>query len=77
MDVDPGLVGARCSAGSVQTEEGGSEHPNNDYLLSSAGTTAEILDFEAVSGAEQGHGAGKLPGCREGGNRCAHDMRIA
>jgi hypothetical protein len=32
---------------------------------------------EAVSGAEQGHGAGKLPGCREGGNRCAHDMRIA
>jgi len=52
VDVDPGLVGTRCSAGSVATEAGGSEHPNNDYILSSAGTSAEILDFEAISGAE-------------------------
>ena len=51
QDVDPGLVGARCTAGTAQTEEGGSEHPNNDFIISSAGTSAEIKDFESVSGA--------------------------
>ena len=49
--VDPDLVGARCSAGTAQTEEGGSEHPNNDFIIASGGTSAEIEDFEAVSGA--------------------------
>ncbi len=49
--VDPDLVGARCIAGTAQTEEGGSAHPNNDFIIASGGTSAEIEDFEAVSGA--------------------------
>ena len=49
--VDPDLVGARCIAGTAQTEEGGSAHPNNDFIIASGGTSAEIVDFEAVSGA--------------------------
>jgi len=48
--VDPDDVGARCLAGSVETGQG-STHPNNDYILSSAGTSAVILDFEAALGA--------------------------
>jgi hypothetical protein len=48
--VDAHLAGARCLAGSVQTDEG-STHPNNDYLLSSAGTSAVISNFEAAAGA--------------------------
>ena len=48
--VDANLVGARCSAGSVETDEG-STHPNNDYIVSSAGTNAVIPDFEAAAGA--------------------------
>jgi hypothetical protein len=51
QDVDPDLVGARCTAGTAQTEVGGSEHPNNDFIIASGGTSAEIKDFEAVSGA--------------------------
>jgi uncharacterized repeat protein (TIGR01451 family) len=49
--VDPDHVGARCTAETTQTEEGGSEHPNNDFIIASGGTSAEIEDFEAVSGA--------------------------
>ena len=48
--VDPALVGARCTAGTAQTEAGGSEHPDNDFIIASGGTSAEIMDFEAVSG---------------------------
>ena len=51
QEVDSDLVGARCTAGTAQTEEGGSEHPNNDFIIASGGTSAEIEDFEAVSGA--------------------------
>ncbi len=50
-DVDPDHVGARCTAETTQTDEGGSEHPNNDFIIASGGTSAEIEDFEAVSGA--------------------------
>ena len=49
--VDPDHVGARCTAETTQSEEGGSEHPNNDFIIASGGTSAEIVDFEAVSGA--------------------------
>ena len=49
--VDPDLVGARCTAGTAQTDAGDSEHPNNDFIIASGGTSAEIVDFEAVSGA--------------------------
>jgi hypothetical protein len=48
--VDPDSVGARCLAGSVEVAEG-STHPNNDYIVSSAGTSAVIADFEAAGGA--------------------------
>ncbi len=49
--VDSDHVGARCTAETTQTEEGGSEHPDNDFIIASGATSAEIEDFEAVSGA--------------------------
>jgi len=51
QDVEQNLVGARCTAKTTQTESGGSEHPDNDFIIASGATSAEIEDFEAVSGA--------------------------
>jgi uncharacterized repeat protein (TIGR01451 family) len=51
VDVDPDLVAARCTAVTAQTDAGGSEHPDNDFIVASGVTSAEIVDFEAVSGA--------------------------
>jgi hypothetical protein len=48
--VDAHLIGARCSAGSVEADEG-STHPDNDYIVSSGDTSATIPDFEAAGGS--------------------------
>ena len=50
--VDPSLVGGTCVAGSSQADPTGSEHPGNDFIISSGETSAVIPDFEAVAGAE-------------------------
>lgn len=47
--VDPALVGATCS-GSARTENNSSEHPGNDFIIKSGGSTAEILDYERLAG---------------------------
>ena len=49
VNVDPGMLGWLC-AGTAQTANNASEHPNNDFILGSGGTSAEILDWEAVAG---------------------------
>jgi hypothetical protein len=47
--VDPALVGATCS-GSARIENNSSEHPDNDFIIKSGGSTAEILDYERLAG---------------------------
>jgi hypothetical protein len=49
VDVDPGMVGWRCT-GTAQTENNASEHPDNDFILTSGSSSTEILDWEAVAG---------------------------
>ncbi|MCH8992344.1 MAG: hypothetical protein IIA44_11430, partial [Acidobacteria bacterium] len=49
MDVDPGMVGWRCT-GTAQTENNASEHPDNDFILTSGSSSTEILDWEAAAG---------------------------
>ncbi len=48
--VDPAMVGATC-AGASQTTNNASEHPNNDFILSSGTSTAVIADWEREAGA--------------------------
>ena len=48
VDVDPGMVGWRCT-GTAQTENNASEHPDNDFILTSGSSSTEILDWEAVA----------------------------
>ncbi len=50
VDVDPGMVGWLC-AGTAQTENNASEHPNNDFILASGGASATILNWEREAGA--------------------------
>lgn len=47
--VDEGLVGTTC-VGTIQVVNNASAHPNNDFIISSGGTTVEIPDFERVPG---------------------------
>ena len=47
--VDPALVGATCG-GSARTENNSSEHPNNDFIIESGESTAEILNYERLAG---------------------------
>ena len=47
--VDPAMVGATC-AGASQTTNNASEHPNNDFILSSGTSTAVIADWEREAG---------------------------
>jgi len=49
VDVDPGMVGWLCS-GTAQTGNHASEHPDNDFILTSGSSSTEILDWEAVAG---------------------------
>ncbi len=49
VDVDPGMVGWRCT-GTAQTENNASEHPDNDFILTSGSSSTEILDWEALAG---------------------------
>jgi len=49
VDVDPGMVGWRCT-GTAQTENNASEHPDNDFILTSGSSSTEILDWEAAAG---------------------------
>jgi hypothetical protein len=49
VDVDPGMIGWLCS-GTAQTENNASEHPDNDFILTSGSSTTEILDWEAEAG---------------------------
>ncbi|GMQ86434.1 MAG: hypothetical protein BMS9Abin07_2013 [Acidimicrobiia bacterium] len=49
--VDPSLVGASCT-GSARTENNASEHPDNDFILSSGTSSAVIPDWEREAGAE-------------------------
>ena len=48
VDVDPGMVGWRCT-GTAQTENNASEHPDNDFILTSGSSSTEILDWEAAA----------------------------
>ncbi len=47
--VDPAMVGATC-VGASQTTNNASEHPNNDFILSSGTSTAVIADWEREAG---------------------------
>lgn len=47
--VDPGMKGRRCTA-SVQAQNQGSVHPDNDLLVKSDGTQLELLDVERAAG---------------------------
>jgi len=47
--VDPAMVGATCT-GASQTTNNASEHPNNDFILSSGTSTAVIADWEREAG---------------------------
>ena len=58
VDVDPGMVGWLCT-GTAQTENNASEHPDNDFILTSGSSSTEILDWEAVA-AEITHTSGTL-----------------
>jgi hypothetical protein len=49
-DVDSGMVGWFCT-GTAQTGNNASEHDENDFILTSGSSSAEILDWEAVAGA--------------------------
>jgi hypothetical protein len=48
--VPENMIGLSCS-GIASTGNNASEHPNNNFLLTSGSSSAEILDWEAVSGA--------------------------
>ena len=48
--VDPAMVDATCT-GASQTTNNASEHPNNDFILSSGTSTAVIADWEGEVGA--------------------------
>jgi hypothetical protein len=50
VDVDPGMVGWLCT-GTARTENNASEHDDNDFILTSGSSSAEILNWEAVAGA--------------------------
>jgi hypothetical protein len=50
VDVDPGMVGWLCT-GTAQTENKDSEHDDNDFILTSGSSSAEILNWEAAAGA--------------------------
>lgn len=50
VDVDPGMVGWFCT-GTAQTENNASEHDDNDFILTSGSSSAEILNWEAAAGA--------------------------
>jgi hypothetical protein len=50
VDVDPGMFGWLCTA-TAQTENNASEHDDNDFVLTSGSSSAEILNWEAVAGA--------------------------
>ncbi len=58
VEVDPGMVGWLCTA-TAQTDNNDSEHPDNDFILTSGGSSTEILDWEAVAG-EITHSSGTL-----------------
>ena len=58
VEVDPGMVGWLCTA-TAQTGNNASEHPDNDFILTSGGSSTEILDWEAVAG-EITHSSGTL-----------------
>lgn len=47
--VDPDLVGTTC-VGTIQVQNNESAHPNNDFIISSGGTTVEVPDFERTPG---------------------------
>jgi hypothetical protein len=47
--VDAHLVGATCF-GTVTVENNSSEHPGNDFIITSGGTSVEIPDFERIAG---------------------------
>jgi hypothetical protein len=47
--VDAHLVGATC-LGTVTVENNSSEHPGNDFIITSGGTSVEIPDFERIAG---------------------------
>lgn len=49
LAVDPAMVGTTCT-GTTQTTNNASEHPNNDFILSSGTSTAVILDWEREAG---------------------------
>ncbi len=49
VTVDPELIGATCT-GTARTENNASEHPGNDFILTSGASVAEIPNFEAVAG---------------------------
>ena len=49
VDVDAGMIGWLCS-GTAQTENHASEHPDNDFILTSGSSSTEILDWEAGAG---------------------------
>ncbi len=48
--VPSNLVGATCS-GIAVTSNNASEHPDNDFIVASGGTSGEILDWESTAGA--------------------------
>lgn len=50
LAVDPAMVGATCT-GTAQTANNASEHPNNDFILSSGTSTVVIPDWEREAGA--------------------------
>ncbi len=70
VNVDPGMVGWLC-AGTAQTANNASEHPNNDFILGSGGSSAEILDWEAVAG-----GIASLSGTLVLGESITVDLRL-
>jgi hypothetical protein len=50
VDVDPGMFGWLCT-GTAQTENNASENDDNDFILTSGSSSAQILNWEAVAGA--------------------------
>ena len=50
VDVDPGMFGWLCTA-TAQTENNASQNDDNDFILTSGSSSAEILNWEAVAGA--------------------------
>ena len=58
VEVDPGMVGWLCTA-TAQTGNNESQNVDNDFILTSVGSSTEILDWEAVAG-EITHSSGTL-----------------